>query len=94
MTRALIVGTLAAAAFAAPALAADTVQEAKAAFGAELVQAHQARQAQHILARQGYVAISELEQVAGGRWIGTAQKDGKTLIVGVTLPKPAVTVSN
>ncbi len=40
-------------------------------------------------ARQGYTGISTLERDANGRWSGTAQKNGKTVFVGVVLPQPA-----
>lgn len=81
---------------ASPVLAADAVTDGSAvrAHGAELADAYEARQAQKLLVSQGYTGVSEMERVANGRWIGTATKDGKTLIVGVNLSKPVVPASN
>jgi hypothetical protein len=90
MTRSFAIAAVAAAAFAAPALADEVPgRDAIGAHGIELARAHDAKQAQQLLVNQGYTAISPLEQVANGRWIGTAQKDGKAMIVGVDLPRPA-----
>jgi len=82
----------AAAALATPAFADSSpakLQGAGAAFAADLADAYHANQARHLLVQQGYTGVSALERVAGNRWIGTAVKDGKTLIVGVNLPRPA-----
>lgn len=88
----LIVATTAlAAVLAAPAIAADTDTSAsglRSAHAAELAYAYDVRQAQRLLVSQGYTGVSDLERVSVGRFVGTAVKDGKTLIVGVNLPKP------
>lgn len=39
---------------------------------------------QHLV-RQGYINVSTLEKDDYGRWSGTAQKDGKTVIVAIDL---------
>jgi hypothetical protein len=76
-----------AAVIAVPAMAAET--SGAPAFSTELAQAHDARQAQRLLVSQGYTGVSALERVSTGRFVGTAIKDGRTVIVGVNLPKPA-----
>lgn len=88
-----IAAAAAATAFAIPALAAesaDSLSNVKAAVGAELTQAAEARQAQRILLGKGYETVSTMERAQNGHWIGTATKAGKTIMVSVYLPKPAV----
>jgi len=87
--RVLTLSAFAALGFAFPAMAdnATNIDPAKsAAFGAELTHAATAQQARLLLAHQGYTGISALDRDANGRWIGTAQKNGKTVFVGVVLP--------
>lgn len=91
MIRALSVATLAAAGLAMPAVAGETnVNDTAAvsAHSAELADAQTAKQAQRILAGQGYINISALNRGENGRWTGTAQKDGKSIFVAVVLPSP------
>jgi hypothetical protein len=85
------------AALAVPAMAAEQPagQAALDAHRAELDLTADQLQAHKLLLSQGYTVISSLEPVSNGRWIGTALKNGKTLIVGVNLPKPRpVAISN
>jgi hypothetical protein len=35
------------------------------------------------LKQQGYTNVSQLDKDADGKWVGTASKDGKTLVVAV-----------
>lgn len=89
MIRTLTTAAIAAAAVSAPALAetATKLDPSKAAtFSAELSNASAAGQAQRQLASQGYTQISELNRDANGHWVGTAQKDGKTVYVSVVMP--------
>lgn len=82
----------AATAFSLPALAADdthSLTNVKAAVGAELSHAAEARQAQRILLGKGYDTVSTLDRAQNGHWVGTATKAGKTVLVSVYLPKPA-----
>jgi hypothetical protein len=82
---------VATAGLAMPALA-DTASfdpAKSAAFGAGLVNAATAEQARLQLAHQGYTGISDLNRDETGRWVGTAMKDGKTVIVAVVLPHTA-----
>lgn len=88
MTRSLAI-TIAAIAFAAPAVAADTAAPANDASSIakqQLAYTSAALQARQHLVRQGYINVSELQQDSSGRWTGTALKDGKTVIVGIKLP--------
>jgi hypothetical protein len=92
MMRVLTLSAFAALGFAVPAMADNVtnIDPAKsAAFSAELGQAAAAQQARLQLSRQGYTGISTLEPDGAGRWSGTAQKNGKTVFVGVALPQPA-----
>ncbi len=90
MIRAILI-TAAVAGLSMPALAADTETPAAgitAAYGLELKNQYDAKQAHNLLARKGYVNISSLDRDESGRWIGTATNaDGKTIFVGVDLPK-------
>ncbi|MEQ1717006.1 MAG: PepSY domain-containing protein [Hyphomicrobium sp.] len=91
MIRAFMIAAVAAAGFALPAVAAEAPSAGtvtSAAYGAELKNQYDAKQAHNILARKGYVNISSLDRDESGRWTGTASKDGKTIFVGVVLPKP------
>lgn len=86
---------LAATAFAGTALAAEvSTQTSTATHALELKSINDAKQAQNILAHRGYVAISDLERDADGRWVGTAIKDGKTIFVSVALPRQVANVAN
>jgi hypothetical protein len=92
MVRVLTLSAFAALGFAVPAMADDAANfdpAKSAAFGAELTNAATAQQARLQLAHQGYTGISALDRDGTGRWFGTAQKNGKTVFVGVVLPRPA-----
>ena len=39
--------------------------------------------AQNLLRQRGYTSVSELVKNEKGTWIGSAVKDGKTVLVGV-----------
>lgn len=88
MIRALIIAS-AAIAITAPAFAevpAAPNAESASAARAQLNQVSAALQARQHLVRQGYVNVSTLDKDANGRWVGTAQKDGKTVYVAIRLP--------
>lgn len=85
MTRIMLIA-LATAGMALPAFADDASDSASIA-SAELSNAANAQQARVQLAHQGYTGISPLYRGEGGHWIGTAVKDGRTVIVGVLLPQ-------
>jgi hypothetical protein len=95
MIRTLILAS-AAAALTAPAFAENSVAPAAdqaapaadqaASARAQLDQTSGALQARQHLVRQGYVNVSSLDKDANGRWVGTAQKDGKTVYVAIKLP--------
>lgn len=88
MTLIMLIG-LAVAAITLPAYADDAATNGSAAAAsAELANAANAQQARVQLAHQGYTGISPLYRGEGGHWMGTAVKDGKTVIVGVLLPQP------
>ena len=92
MIRALALATLAAG-FAFPAFAADTdISAADAAVinAALLAQTASQHEAFQHLARQGYVNIALTEKDDDGRWVGTAYKDGRTVIVAVDTRRPPV----
>jgi hypothetical protein len=92
MKRVLTLSAFAALGFAVPAMADSTTNfdaAKSAAFSAELTHAAAAQQARLLLAHQGYTGISALDRDAIGRWSGTAQKNGKTVFVGVVMPRPA-----
>ena len=95
MNRNLAVIALAAAAFSAPAFAAETAvapatnaNPAVVEAGALTVSAN-AEQARKLLQSQGYTNVSDLNRDASGRWTGTASKDGKTIFIAIALPTPA-----
>jgi len=98
MMRVLTISAFVALGFAVPAMAdgVTNLDPAKsAAFSAELTHAATAQQARLQLVRQGYTGISALGLDESGRWFGTAQKNGKTVFVGVVLPRPApVAITN
>jgi len=90
MTRILTLAAVLVAALALPAIAADTATkatpEAAAAtaspaagnpFTMETARKH--------LVQLGYTNVSELVKDANGKWVGSADKDGKTVIVAVEL---------
>lgn len=85
MTRIMLIG-LALTGMALPAYADEASNSASIA-SAELTNAANAQQARVQLAHQGYTGISPLYRGEGGHWVGTAVKDGRTVIVGVLLPQ-------
>lgn len=87
MTRIMLIG-LAFAGMTLPAFANDANSDsAAAAASAALTNAANAEQARVQLAHQGYTGISPLYRGEEGRWVGSAVKDGKTVIVAVLLPQ-------
>lgn len=88
MIRTLTIATLATAALALPASAAETTAATADVYARELANQYDAKQAHNILASRGFVNISALDRDEEGRWAGTATKDGKTIFVAVMLPKP------
>jgi hypothetical protein len=96
MIRIILIGA-AAVGLALPALADDasSIDAAKsAAFSAELANAANAQQARVQLAHQGYTGISALSRDESGRWVGTAIKDGKTVLVAVIEPRAQTDTTN
>ena len=106
MRRKLSLIVLTAAAFSAPAFAAETAvapaADANANANAVVVEAAalsasaNAEQARKLLQAQGYTNVSDLNRDASGRWTGTASKDGKTIFVAIALPAktPAAPAAN
>ncbi len=89
MTHIMLIA-LAAAGMALPAYADETSTNngaTAASVSAELANAANAQQARVQLAHQGYTGISPLYRGEQGHWVGTAVKDGKTVIVAVLLPQ-------
>ncbi|MFT3732249.1 MAG: hypothetical protein QM780_12670 [Hyphomicrobium sp.] len=87
MTRIMLIG-LAVAGMALPAYADEANSDSTAAAAsAALTNAANAEQARIQLAHQGYTGISPLYRGEEGRLVGTAIKDGKTVIVAVLLPQ-------
>ncbi len=95
MSRNLALIALAAAAFSAPAFAAETAVAPATNANAVVVEAGaltssaNAEQARKLLQSQGYTNVSDLNRDASGRWTGTASKDGKTIFIAIALPAPA-----
>lgn len=86
MTRIILIG-LAVVGMALPAYAAESSSSTGAAgVSAELGKAANEQEARVQLAHQGYTAISPLYKDELGRWIGTAYKDGRTVIVALAMP--------
>ena len=93
MIRTTFIAVCAAAAFAAPALAADTNTATLDTRSAAFKGAATTFTAQHArvhLAKQGYVNISPLARDTDGTWRGTAVRDGKTLVVAVGAQKAPI----
>jgi hypothetical protein len=67
---------------------------AAAAASAALTNEANAQQARLQLAHQGYTGISPLNRGEEGRWMGTAVKDGRTVIVAVLLPQAPNALTN
>lgn len=100
MIRSLTLSALAVAALATPALAGDKsadqaaapAGDAKQAQAAVLKETSAAMEARQHLVRQGYINVSELNLNEAGRWVGTAQKDGKTVVVAIDVRRTPPTV--
>ncbi len=76
------------------ALAADTAST-QDAFTAQLSVNANAEQVRKLLLAKNYKNVSHLGRDEGGRWTGTAVKNGKTTFVSVYLPaKPTVPQTN
>ena len=88
MLKTALLTTVIAAAFTVPALAADTAPSASGANDASMnetfVPVFNEKQARLHLARQGYKSISPLTRDQEGTWRGTANKNGKNVLVAVT----------
>jgi hypothetical protein len=87
MIRALSLAAALAAGLAFPAFAddtsANTAAEAQATQGPATQNLFTQDQARQHLMHLGYTNISGLTKDADGKWVGTATKDGRTLIVAV-----------
>ncbi len=64
-----------------PALADDTQAPAFQSIFTET-------QARQHLVHQGYTDVSPLSQDESGKWVGTASKDGKKVVVAVDIKRP------
>jgi hypothetical protein len=81
---------LAAATMVVPAYADEAAPNngaSAASVSAELANVANSEQARLQLAHQGFTGISPLYRGEEGRWMGTAVRDGRTVIVGVMLPQ-------
>lgn len=92
MTRMTAIAAVAVATLSTPVFAAEPATSgdasAQAALSTALSQATAARQAQITLVNQGYTNVSELDRDDNGRFVGTAVKDGKTVIVSIDMRRP------
>jgi hypothetical protein len=89
MIRTLVLTALASAGFALPAMAqspASAETATDSAFSAVLDDAATGEQARQMLAHEGYTHVSALDHYQPGRWIGTAEKNGKPVTVSVIWP--------
>lgn len=77
MTRTYLLAAALAAGLAFPVLAADTPATSGNPFTMEDARTH--------LMHQGYTNVSKLVKDAHGNWTGTAEKDGKTVPVSVSV---------
>ena len=86
MTRMLSLAAVLAAGLALPTIAADTTPKAAPETGAETAPSGNPftmEDARMHLMQQGYTNVSELVKDAAGKWVGSAEKDGKTVPVAV-----------
>ncbi len=86
--RKIMLASLSLAALSAPAFAETAAPAATndaAAQKAILAETGAALEARQHLVRQGYINVSPLNQDDNGRWVGTASKGGKTVIVAIDL---------
>ena len=90
MTRAFTLAAMLSSGLTLPALAgeapATSADADPSAFAAQLAVEANAKQARNILIARGYQQVSDLTRGQGGRWTGTAIKDGKAVMVAVELP--------
>lgn len=92
MTRTLFLAVLMATGVSFSALAADETTEptndaaAVTAYTKQLSPAAEAESARRLLQAQGYSNVSDLQREDGGRWTGTAMKEGKIVGVSIALP--------
>lgn len=95
MIRTLALTALVSAGFAVPAMAQTATSSnaaTGAAFSTTLDDAATGEQARLTLMHGGYTHVSALDHYQPGRWIGTAEKNGKLVTVAVVwpyIPKPA-----
>jgi hypothetical protein len=98
MIRTFVLTALASAGLALPAMAqtsASSDSATNAAFGTVLDDAATGEQARLMLMHEGYTHVSALDHDQPGRWIGTAEKNGKPVTVAVIwpyVPKQAVAI--
>jgi hypothetical protein len=86
MTRILFLAAVLAAGLALPTIAADTTKTAPEAGATETAPSGNPctmEDARKHLMQQGYTNVSELVKDAAGKWVGSAEKDGKTVPVAV-----------
>lgn len=82
MIRALALAAALAAGMTLPALADDTASQT------QYQQIFTETQARQHLMHQGYTDVSTLQQDESGKWVGTALKDGKKVVVAVDIKRP------
>jgi hypothetical protein len=88
MTRILPLAAVLVTALALPAIAGDTATKATSEAPAATASAAAGNPfpmetAHKHLVQLGYTNVSELMKDANGKWVGSADKDGKTVIVAV-----------
>ncbi len=88
MTHILSLAAVVVAALALPAFAGDmapqaTPEAAAATASARAGNPFTMQTARKHLVQLGYTNVSELVKDADGKWVGSAEKDGKTVIVAV-----------
>ena len=88
MTRILSLAAVLVAALALPAIAGDTAMKATpeataATASAPVGNPFTMEDARKHFVQLGYTNVSELVKDADGKWVGSADKDGKTVVVAV-----------
>jgi hypothetical protein len=88
MIRRIAISSVAMAAFAFPAMAAETSfsPTKDAALDRVLDNAAMGQQIRNQLMSQGYTHVSVLTHTPSGRWEGTAMKNGKLMPIAVLFP--------
>jgi hypothetical protein len=89
MVRTLVLTALLSAGFALPAMAGDTASfnpANSAELSTALDNAATGEQVRLQLMHNGFTHVSAIKRQEPNRWVGTAEKNGKKLVVAVLLP--------